>query len=245
MATIRTEAIVISGFSFGESHKIITLFTPNEGIIKGVAHGIRKPGSRFASSFEMLTCIDLLAASSKSGELYTIKEASAISYFDIIKKEKGMTGYLFYLTEFINEFFKDAPANLKVYSLIKTFLFEAEKGNSYNMLIALIFKILGLSGFLPEVGVCYECHKESDVLFMQMPGCEIVCPECLKQHGAMEISKANLKIYRLLGRENIKSIKNLKLNTKQKYFIDALLCDIVSSILGKALKSQKFLYLNH
>ena len=245
MSKKRTEAFVISAFSFGESHKIITLFTPFDGIIKAVAHGIRKPKSRFASSFEMFNLVDMVVADSSKSELYTVKEASVINYFDNLKKDSTLSGYLFYFAEFINEFFKNAPPSNEVFLMVKKYLECAEGGNSYNFIISLMFKILYSLGFLPQAGVCFECETLSDALFLKMPGGEMVCTGCLKSGSHKKISGADLKIYRLFQNEEIKTIKNFKITLDQQYSLDALLCDVVSSILGKALKSRSFLYLNN
>ena len=43
---IQTEAIVLKSFDFGDADRIFTILTSNNGIIRVVAKGVRKPKSR-------------------------------------------------------------------------------------------------------------------------------------------------------------------------------------------------------
>ena len=45
----QTESIVLNLFNLGEADRIVTLLTPNYGIIRAVAKGVRKPNSRTVS----------------------------------------------------------------------------------------------------------------------------------------------------------------------------------------------------
>ena len=40
---LQTESIVLKVFDFGEADRIFTLLTPDNGIIRAVAKGVRKP----------------------------------------------------------------------------------------------------------------------------------------------------------------------------------------------------------
>ncbi|WP_336249794.1 DNA repair protein RecO [Stomatohabitans albus] len=56
-----TEGLVVRTYDFGETDRIIVLLTPNDGIIRCVAKGVRRPGSRFGGALELhaLVRVDL------------------------------------------------------------------------------------------------------------------------------------------------------------------------------------------
>ena len=59
MALIETEALVLKSYALGEADKIIVCLTRTEGLIRGVAKGAKRLKSRFGSSLEPFTVIDL------------------------------------------------------------------------------------------------------------------------------------------------------------------------------------------
>lgn len=48
-----TEALVIRTYDIGETDKIVLLLTPNDGLVRAIAKGIRRPGSRFGGALEL------------------------------------------------------------------------------------------------------------------------------------------------------------------------------------------------
>lgn len=54
---IRTDAVVLRGMDYGETSRILTLFTRRHGIIGAIAKGVRRPGSRFGSTLQPLSVI--------------------------------------------------------------------------------------------------------------------------------------------------------------------------------------------
>ena len=54
----QTESIVLNLFNLGEADRIVTLLTPNYGIIRAVAKGVRKPNSRMGGHLDILNKIN-------------------------------------------------------------------------------------------------------------------------------------------------------------------------------------------
>src|SRR5947208_2705504 len=58
----RTEAVVLKGSDFGETDKVLTLYTLHHGKIRVVAKGVRRPGSRLGGHLDLLTRSQLMLA---------------------------------------------------------------------------------------------------------------------------------------------------------------------------------------
>jgi len=80
----QTESIVLNLFNLGEADRIITLLTPNYGIIRAVAKGVRKPNSRNGGHLDILNKINAYV---RIGEnLNNLSQADTIDGYGEIKQ---------------------------------------------------------------------------------------------------------------------------------------------------------------
>lgn len=73
---IRTDAIVLRGMNYGETSRILTLFTRCHGIIGAIAKGARRPGSRFGSTLQPLSVIQAVYYYKAERDLQLLTEAA-------------------------------------------------------------------------------------------------------------------------------------------------------------------------
>ena len=52
MAHYLVDGIVLRSYKLGETDRILHILSPNLGLVRGVAKGVRKPGSRFGGRLE-------------------------------------------------------------------------------------------------------------------------------------------------------------------------------------------------
>ncbi|MFH1049660.1 MAG: DNA repair protein RecO [bacterium] len=75
---VKTEAIVLNSFKYGESSKIITLYTKDFGKIKVIAKGARKAKNKFGSSLDPLSYCQICFYKKPSTELYLLSDAEHV-----------------------------------------------------------------------------------------------------------------------------------------------------------------------
>src|SRR6058998_1735399 len=75
--TLKTEAVVLRSFRFGEADRVLHLYTLERGRVGAVAKGIRRTKSRFGARLEPLSHAELMLHQG-SGELATVTGASLI-----------------------------------------------------------------------------------------------------------------------------------------------------------------------
>ena len=51
--------MVLRTYAFGETDRIIVVLTPNDGLVRCVAKGVRRPGSRFGGALEPHALVSL------------------------------------------------------------------------------------------------------------------------------------------------------------------------------------------
>ncbi|HKZ91413.1 MAG TPA: DNA repair protein RecO, partial [Candidatus Limnocylindrales bacterium] len=67
----KTRAIVLAHLDLGEADRIITLLTPEDGKIRAIAKGVRRPRSRIGGSVEPFAELDLVLARGRTLDVIT------------------------------------------------------------------------------------------------------------------------------------------------------------------------------
>ena len=78
---ITTESIVLNSRKYGDSSKIVTLFTKDSGLCKVIAKGARKPKSKYGSSLEPLCHSWITYYNKSSRELQLLSKSEIIHRF--------------------------------------------------------------------------------------------------------------------------------------------------------------------
>jgi len=241
-AILKTEAIVLGSIPLGEIHKIIYFLTPSDGILKGVAYGIKKSTNKFSSSMELLNRIELTLNLSKNSDLHKIKEFYLISSRQSLRDNKNAFGIIFYLGEFLIKFFTHSQANENVYSLIDYYI-EALIKSPYVIFRSLLIKILHSQGFISEPGKCSNCGIESEILHISERHGYIFCKNCTRPAFDTELKPGTVKIIKKMFISDLNEIVNLKLTNTQIGELNFIFDKIIHSILGYQIKSGKSLHL--
>ncbi|ROL58007.1 DNA repair protein RecO [Bacteroidetes/Chlorobi group bacterium ChocPot_Mid] len=76
---VKTEAVVLNTFKYGESSKIVTLFTKDSGKIKGIAKGSRKPKNKFGSALDPLSYSSINYYYKPNTELFLLSDAELVT----------------------------------------------------------------------------------------------------------------------------------------------------------------------
>ena len=70
----RTQAIILSRRDFGESDRLLTLFTPARGKLRVIAKGARKPTAKLSGHVELFARSDCLIHRGRSLDILTQAE---------------------------------------------------------------------------------------------------------------------------------------------------------------------------
>ncbi|HET9436898.1 MAG TPA: DNA repair protein RecO, partial [Gaiellaceae bacterium] len=75
--TLKTEAVVLRSFRFGEADRVLHVYSAERGRIGAIAKGVRKTKSRFGARLEPFSHVELLLHQG-SGELHTVTGVSLL-----------------------------------------------------------------------------------------------------------------------------------------------------------------------
>lgn len=79
---VRTEAVVLRSINYGETSRIVTLFTRDRGKLSVMARGARAAKSRFGSTLQPMSYVQVVYYHKPTRELQTLSEASHVRPFN-------------------------------------------------------------------------------------------------------------------------------------------------------------------
>ena len=138
----KTEGVILSRRNFGESDRILTIFTRDHGKLTALAKGVRRPKSRKGGHVEIGNWCKLFIARGKNIDLLTeveTKKAFGIADFTAAKANK-----IYHLLELVESLTEIKQKNPGVFILLVKFLKKIAVGENFN-LISLVFKVKLLS----------------------------------------------------------------------------------------------------
>lgn len=157
MPAYNTLAIVLRRVNFGETDKILTLFSPEQGRFSAIAKGARKAISRLSGATEVLTCTRFQLATGKSLEIVTqceVQESFTALRQDLLRLAHGL-----YLADLLDHSVEDHAPNPILFELLMTGLHLVQT-LSPPELAARWFEVqlLGDLGYAPNLAECAVCH---------------------------------------------------------------------------------------
>lgn len=242
--TFRSEAIVLKRADFGEADRLLTLYSREQGKIKAIAKGARKPQSRKTGHVELFMCSHFLFA--KGADLNIITQAEMVAAYAPLRDDLVRTTYASYAVELLDRFTVEHDKNVALYQLLADALgwFALEED---MLLLARYYelRLLSLAGFQPQLFTCVataEPIQEQDQFFSAELG-GLLCPNCrTADRRAQPASAAAVKVLRYLQSRPYDTVRLLRLRRPLHTELEQLMHHYLTHILERNLKSVDFLH---
>ncbi|MCC6831055.1 MAG: DNA repair protein RecO [Thermoleophilia bacterium] len=240
----RTNAIVLSRFDLGEADRVLTILTPDQGKLKAVAKGVRRPGSRIGGSVEPFAELELLLVRGRTFDVIT--QAAVEHAWLALRDHLESAATAWYLAELAERAVEERASAQPVYALLRRACQLLDDGMTparvarwYEMDLA------DALGVRPEVERCVECDRplEADERFRWVPALGGVLCE---QHPGppaevVGMSLAALKLLRAYRRLDIEAIAGLRLPPTVEAEVEVLLRRFMRHALERDPRSLTFL----
>ena len=208
--SVRTEGIVLRRRDFGESDRILVLFTKKLGRISGIARGARKPSSKISGHLELFSRASFLI--SRGRNLQLITQAETLDSYDHLREDLAGIGLGSYVVELVDAVTTEEGSNVKLYELLATTLNALDSGLAPAIVIHYFeLQVLGLTGFQPQFFICVECGgpvtEQNQYLSGELGG--VVCPKCIRGVGGVDIRSVSARILKYLRHFQRSSLQDL------------------------------------
>lgn len=176
-ATLR--GLILRTVDMGESDRLMTVLTAEEGKITLSAKGVRSVKSHRMAACQPF-CYSEFTLTERSGKRI-LTEARLIENFYAIREDIKRFALASYLTELTEAVTVEDGEQGQILSLLLNCLYLIAGGQKALWLIKGVFewRLASLLGFMPDLSVCGECSAKSGSMALSLiDGC-LYCTDCM------------------------------------------------------------------
>lgn len=159
MALKESEAIVLRTYPLREADLLVTLFTRDEGKVKGVARSAKKSKKRFGGALEPMTYVRAFYDDRERRELARLDACEVIESPMATAVTYPRAAALAHVAELLDELLPDREANDAVFRLTLSVLSRLRTGEIWMPVTYFELWFTRLAGFLPDLSECMACGK--------------------------------------------------------------------------------------
>lgn len=233
----KVEGIVLSTTDYGESSKILNVFTKKYGVIGVISKGCKnvKSSNRIASSNFTYGIFNIYY---KKDKLSTLKSCDIINYFKNIRSDIELISYLNYISGLTRSVLKQ-DNNPKIYDIFINAILKIESGLNPLVITNIVeVKYLDFLGVPVNLDECVGCGSSKIVNLSAYAG-GYVCHKC--NQNVEYTDPKTIKMLRMYYYVDISKITELKISDKVINEINSFLTAYYEHFTGLYLKSKKFL----
>ena len=179
---INTDGLIIREQSIGESDRLVTVLTREQGILRAFVRGAKAMKSRSASSTQLL-CYSRLSIY-EGREKYIIDEAEPIEVFFSLRTDFEKLSLAQYFCELALALTPEKMEAGGFLRLVLNALYFLGKGKLPAAQIKAIveMRMLSLAGFMPDLVCCAQCGAyEADQMYFMVKQGSLYCGSCYPQ----------------------------------------------------------------
>jgi len=240
--TSRAEVVVLKGIDYGETDKILTLYTLHGGKVRAVAKGVRRVTSKMGGHLDLLAHATVLLVHGRNLEIVT--QGRGLHSFPHLREDLGRMAKAFYAVELVDRFTEDQQPNPDLFRvLVRTLERIDEAAEPDKALLLFTLQLLALSGYRPQFHQCVLCNTAiqpgNNYVAAALGG--VLCPSCgPTQAIARPISTPALKLLRNFQTRG-ESMLDVPVGQQIIDEVDSALSAYVQFLLERRPKSAAFL----
>lgn len=237
----KCEGIVIRTTDYGETNKIVTLYTREWGKIGVMARGAKKPSSRLSSISQLFTHGYFLIQ--KGTGLGGMQQGEMISSMRSIGEDIFLTAYASYIVELTDKCTDEKKPNPFHFELLYQTLHYMNEGYDPDILTNIYeMKMLNVLGLHPILNQCSVCGSTDGLFSFSIREGGFICHRCLdKDPYHYKLSPASVKLLRLFYFFDLSRLGNISVKDETKLELKTVISAYYEEYSGLHLKTKKFL----
>jgi DNA repair protein RecO (recombination protein O) len=174
--TERLTGINLKAMPMGESDRLLTILSPEQGLLRLIAPGARKQNSRLGGRSSLFVVNDLIVATGRS--MAKITQAETLESYPGLSRDLARLTCGQYLAEMaLHQALGEQP-QADLYYLLTEHLHrieQAEVGMVLPCLVQAVYQLLALAGVAPQVQQCCISNQvlEPDLDAVDEAGCQV------------------------------------------------------------------------
>jgi DNA repair protein RecO (recombination protein O) len=177
MTLYRDHGVVLRSWKLGEADRIVSIITRENGKVRAVAKGVRKPSSRFGARLEP-TCHLALQLYRGRGDLDTVTQVETIDRFASLRQDLDRWARASAMLEAVEQVSPEREPNEALFEMLVRALRTLTSSESPLVVAGFFLKLLALEGFEPVVEMCVSCGDDGPLVAFDVGEGGTVCASC-------------------------------------------------------------------
>lgn len=232
------EGIIVGETPYGDTSKILQIFTREEGIIGVMAKGVKSMKNPLRA-FTMKFTYGFFYVYYKENKLSLLKDVDLIDSLKTLKSDIILMSYLGYISELCVQAYKHS-LEPEVYILFSQILKKMESGMDPLILTNILeIKLLDYLGVGLNLAGCVSCGSKTNIVTLDADSGGYLCKKCY-QKGIL-VSPKTVKLIRLYYYVAIESISEIRISESVAREINFFINRYYDKYTGLYLQSKQFL----
>lgn len=149
---LKSNAIVLHSFKFGESSLILKVYSEQSGLISCMVHGVRKSKSQNkAALFQTLNRLELVYYQKNKDQMVVVKEVKLTKSYSTLHSDMRKTSIALFVAEVLLKSFKEEQSNPNFYRFLEQEFdnLDIAESNFSNIHLEILMQIAFEHGIKP------------------------------------------------------------------------------------------------
>ncbi len=249
MPIVETESLVLKSYNLAEADRIVVFFTREHGIVRGVAKGAKRLKSRFGSTLEPFSTVQLEYFQKEERELVSIQRVDLLrSRFEAASNPEFLHTFS-YIGELLAAFVPPHDPNETLYRMVKACIESSSNSPTNLAAIRVYFELwlLRLGGYLPDWSVCDVCKRKlstNEAADLQADF-HLFCSQCRKSRSGQVITALHREVFhnvQKLAPDEFAEFASANVSAAAE--VSDVLKRIISNVIGREVASEKTFAVN-
>lgn len=219
-AYCRTGCIVLQNVDFGESDRIVTLYSPDIGRFTAIAKGAKRSKKRFVNKLEQFSLLDITyRPAQQHNRLHFLCEAELKEAFLSLRTHWQRYGAAMLACELVLRFTREHDPDHRIFSLLYWVLESVHCGAApLPVLVFFLLHLLDACGYRPGLEHCATCvcvpgsNRECGFIFQLGKG-TLICSRCSGNtaRSRFTLSLQSLKFLQTAQKMTAKQVQRLQM----------------------------------
>lgn len=240
---ITTKGLVLREVKTGESDRILTILTPELGVVSASAKSSLRLKSKLFAATGLFCYSEFVLFEGKS--MYAVDEATPIEvFFGLRGSIEGMS-LAMYLSDLASTLAPEGEEAADLLRLLLNSLYLISNGKKPLEQIKIVFELraVSLAGFLPDVSGCGGCGTAARTgYYFDLQEGTLLCAECAAKQGkSPNIKAGQLAAMHHILYESLDKSYSFTLGAAALHGLSLLISDYVCVQLDHRFKTLDFL----
>jgi len=224
----------------GEADSILTILSPENGLLQASVKGARRPGNNLAGASQIFTYGEF--------DIYTgrisnsVNACEIIDSFSCISMDVEKFTFAAHLCKIVRDVIQEGQRAAKTTQLLSYALYALNTGRQPNALVARCFefRLLCLHGYMPEISVCVSCRGEcTEIYSFDIGKSGIICEKC--GGGKIKLLESTLQVLRYIAGAEMKKVFSFTVNDDVLKQLNEIIPPYMVKTLERDYDTLKFL----